>query len=602
MNASVLPLPPELHVDDPDGRHTEAAYLAVIHDAILNHPRSLQTAIGPSEIGTPCDRKIAYKLLRHPERPQPPAWLPTIGTGVHSWLEDAFDQGAYRELLASGGDQERWLTETRVTVGYIPGMGFLEGSCDLYDRYTGTVVDHKGLSLDTPIPTPSGWTTMGELAVGDQVFDRDGRVTNVTHVFPDNHRDCYRIMFEDGTTVIADDIHEWVVSHATKGEVTLSTAQLADQAFSTAPRPQRQLRINNAGALDLPDAALPIPPYTLGAWLGDGTQRGGLIGKPDDDLFARIEQDGFVVGPADKRGMTRRIEGLTAMLRAAGLIQNKHVPAEYLRASRAQRLDLLRGLMDTDGSWNRPRKQAVFCSTDPALAAAAAELVQSLGWRCTIAQEKATGFGITTTAHKVYFVPFGDNPFHLPRKADLVRVDGSARCRRRIVQSVERVESVTTRCVEVDSPSHTYLCTTAMIPTHNCVGPSSLKKYKASGPGDQYRTQAHLYGKGWANRGHKVTRVAISFLPRNDQLTGRYWWSEPYDPTIADNALARLARIHGAVAAVGAPVLAALPIADDHCLHCPFLATGSTDPANGCPGHSAAGITKTTPALTLSAN
>lgn len=278
MNASVKPLPADLHVDDPDGTLTETAYLHVIHDAILNHPRSLQTAIGPSEIGTPCDRKIAYKLLGHPERPQPPAWFPTIGTGVHSWLEDAFDQGAYRELVASGGDQERWLTETRVTVGYVPGMGFVEGSCDLYDRYTGTVVDHK------------------------------------------------------------------------------------------------------------------------------------------------------------------------------------------------------------------------------------------------------------------------------------------------------------------------------------IVGPSSLKKYKASGPGDQYRTQAHLYGKGWANRGHKVTRVAISFLPRNDQLTGRYWWSEPFDPAIADAALARLARIHGAVAAVGAPVLAALPIADDHCNFCPFLALGSTDPANGCPGHSAAGITKTTPALTLSAN
>jgi hypothetical protein len=112
--------------------------LGVITDAITNHPRSLQKHIGPSEIGEPCTRKLGYKLLNHPEvadRGVP--WYPTIGTAMHSWLEDAFGIAGVRF-----GMEGRYLLENKVDVGEVLGEN-ITGSCDLFDTWTGSVVDWK---------------------------------------------------------------------------------------------------------------------------------------------------------------------------------------------------------------------------------------------------------------------------------------------------------------------------------------------------------------------------------------------------------------------------------------------------------------------------
>jgi hypothetical protein len=108
-----------------------------IRNAINNTPRSLQARIGPSEIGTPCDRKLGYKLTGTPEaNATGDHWLATIGTAVHAWLQEIFT------MANAGQDAARWLTEFRVNAGTINGQD-LEGSCDLYDRVTATVVDWK---------------------------------------------------------------------------------------------------------------------------------------------------------------------------------------------------------------------------------------------------------------------------------------------------------------------------------------------------------------------------------------------------------------------------------------------------------------------------
>lgn len=125
-----------------DSARSGADYLNVVRTAIDNHPRSLQKQIGPSEIGDVCERKIAYKLLGTVERERPSAWKPTIGTAVHSWLEDAFDADNLAHLSDMDGE-ERWMVETKVTSGFVPGVGFITGSCDLYDRVCAHVWDHK---------------------------------------------------------------------------------------------------------------------------------------------------------------------------------------------------------------------------------------------------------------------------------------------------------------------------------------------------------------------------------------------------------------------------------------------------------------------------
>lgn len=118
-----------------------------------------------------------------------------------------------------------------------------------------------------------------------------------------------------------------------------------------------------------------------------------------------------------------------------------------------------------------------------------------------------------------------------------------------------------------------------------CVGPKQLLKYKKSGPGDQYRVQAHLYGRGWARQGRRVDHVAVMFLPRDGELKLSYLWHEPYDEQVALDALTRADGIAKLTGAAGAAALSVLPTADAYCQYCPWFKPGSKDLAGaGCPG------------------
>ena len=576
--------------------NAKQAVYDVIRGAIANHPRSLQKRIGPSEIGTPCDRRIGYKLLGQEENPRGDAWKPTVGTAVHGWLERAFDDVNLTKVIEKlgrlGDNDLEWITEQSVTVGYLADGTAITGSCDLYHRPTGTVIDHKGLHVDTPIPTPDGWTTMGRLQVGDAVFGRDGRTHTVTRVYPVNMRDCYRIVWSDGTSIVCDDIHQWPVEMKTRryAEVLRSTAELADdhlRHYGATSRPERVYRSRNTAPLELPEQDLPIDPYVLGAWLGDGNSWNGTISKPDDELFDEIGRRGYRVSEPyrDGKNLTRNVHGLAEQTRLTGLRRNKHIPAAYLRGSLQQRLDLVRGLMDTDGSWNSIRNQAIFSTTDKQMAADFMELCRSLGWNANNWEQTRQGFGLTVTAYDVAFNPHDHNPFILPRKANKVRMQGSARSRHRVIKSVTKIPTVPTVCIDVDAPDHVFLAGEGMIPTHNCVGLASLRDKKANGPGQQYRAQVHMYGAGFLMAGHKVEHVAINFLPQNGNLTDGWWWTEPFDMSIAAEAITRLRAIEAHVATSGS--VEGLTAADAWCAFCPFHLPGSTDLSAGCPGMTA---------------
>jgi hypothetical protein len=347
------------------------------------------------------------------------------------------------------------------------------------------LVDYKGLALETPLPTPDGWTTMQAVQVGDEVFGSDGRPCRVTGKSGLRYRPCYRIRFDDGSSVVCDDEHLWAVASGRHGRLrhqVLTTVDIKTTLRSSGG--QRQHRVLNASPLDLPAKDLPIDPYVLGCWLGDGSKNAGVISKPDDELFANIADCGYSLSADHNRRrdrcQTRTVLGLRRQLRDLGLLGHKHVPAAYLRGSFAQRLALLQGLMDSDGSWHRTRRQATFTTTDKGLAADVYELVVSLGWRASAADvyelvvslgrrasantHIAHGFGLTVIAHTVTFTPFNGNPFRLTRKAELVRPGGS---RQRIIHSVERTIDVPTQCIAVDSADNTYLCGEQMVPTHN---------------------------------------------------------------------------------------------------------------------------------------
>lgn len=373
------------------------------------------------------------------------------------------------------------ITHERTSGKYFDVNNWVRGKIDVTVIYPelrlAEVLDFKGLAVSTPLPTPTGWTTMGQVVVGDTLLDRAGNPCKVVGKSQVKNIKCYEIVFDDTSRVTCDKEHLWVLK---SGEV-VGVQEL-----------KRGDYIPLASPVDLPAADLPIDPYLFGWWLADGKHTSGEITKPDDFMWDEVVRRGYEVSHdyAAKAGngkcQVRTVYGIRGALNALGVIGNKRIPDLYLRASIEQRLDLLRGIMDGDGTANHTRKQAVFTSVDSTLAYQVFELAVSLGQRPKVHTVTARGFGKVTTAYHVAFSPMGLNPFLLPRKADKMAAAmavAKPRDYRRVV-SVEKVKSVPTQCVAVDSPDHTFLCTSWFIPTHNTgkrkSDPDQLMMYSAS--------------------------------------------------------------------------------------------------------------------------
>lgn len=336
----------------------------------------------------------------------------------------------------------------------------------------------KALALDTPIPTPDGWTTMGDLGVGDEVFDETGnrcRVTFTTGVMDDHP--CFRVVFSDGTSIVADAEHQWMVHDRYRQRSLIrTTAQMADTFLigSRETHRERRYSIPVAGALDTDEIMLPVDPYVLGAWLGDGATVAGRITFGESFIREEIERAGYSVGEPSPgqapRAPTCTIYGLQRSLRELGVLGNKHIPSVYLRASRRQRLAVLQGLMDTDGHIT-PKGQCEFTTTSLRLAADFTELARTMGLKPTVTTGRATLNGRDCGQKwRIQFWAFDDLPvFRMPRKFALQRPFPVKRVRSQTRQIVDviPVDSVPVKCIQVDSPSHLYLAGEAMVPTHN---------------------------------------------------------------------------------------------------------------------------------------
>ena len=158
----------------------------------------------------------------------------------------------------------------------------------------------KALSLDTPIPTPTGWTTMGEIKPGDHVLGDDGRPVRVRVVSPAwADRPCYRVSFSDGSQIIADEQHEWLTesrAERRKGEAGTirTTGDIAASVACETKDGRHNHSVRTSQALDLPPGRLPIPPYSLGVWLGDGTAQAAHFTSDDPEISMYVEAEGLV--------------------------------------------------------------------------------------------------------------------------------------------------------------------------------------------------------------------------------------------------------------------------------------------------------------------
>ncbi|MFJ4102625.1 replicative DNA helicase [Amycolatopsis japonica] len=402
----------------------------------------------------------------------------------------------------------------------------------------------KALALDTQLATPDGWTTMGEVQPGDRLIGANGRPTTVvaaTEVM--EGRPCYEVEFSDGTVLLADAEHQWLTDtrssrRSAAGPAVRTTEELAATLRCRTADGRANHSIATTAPLQLPERELPLHPYALGAWLGDGHSASARFTTADPEIICYLEGEaGLLVERHAELSYTlrlvppdpveyRRCEvcgepflpqtsqvrtcgrscggkvrfqsppvpaptcpdcgrpssgmrlcqacrnehgSVQAILRTLGVLGNKHIPVEYLRASVEQRRALLAGLLDTDGTVTHSGA-VQFAVTSKVLAEQTRELIVSLGYRCAFTTKRVKGRSEETSTAYILGFTTQDRVFwlqrkHLEQKERLTNV--RVRPHLRYVVDVRPVASVPVRCVEVDAPDHLYLAGRSMVPTHN---------------------------------------------------------------------------------------------------------------------------------------
>ena len=389
-----------------------------------------------------------------------------------------------------------------------PKQEIFHAAAEAETVYGGAKGGGKALSLDTLIPTPDGWTTMGDIKPGDTVFGVEGEIQTVLATSGIMHdRKCYKLTFDDNTEVVADEGHLWHTYTANEREALYKrtdeyrerrrkirklrgkgkrndlalwnknnppeTKEAPQGALRTTEEIARTLITRNDGLrnhvvintkeLELPEADLPLNPYVLGVWLGDGSKEKSEITTADIEIIDYIEKAGFLCRKKpNKYGYTAY--GLITALRSLGINSEKAIPNMYLRASAEQRLELIKGLMDTDGH-ARKHGGVEFTSTNLRLAEGLKELVVSMGWKTTVKEGKATLNGkYISPKYRVVFTP-DRYVFRLKRKIEKQKLTRSPITGRRVIVECKEVESVPVQCIKVTGGM--FLCTKNMIPTHN---------------------------------------------------------------------------------------------------------------------------------------
>ncbi|MGI9003360.1 MAG: replicative DNA helicase [Pseudonocardia sp.] len=295
----------------------------------------------------------------------------------------------------------------------------------------------KALALDTPLPTPAGWTTMGEVAVGDELIGADGvptRVVAATEVLVG--RPCYEIELSDGTVIVADAGHQW----------------LTKTRAARRPRPQGPARIGPAvRTTEQIRATLrcsPVPGDDADAVLNHSVDPGAALQLPHVELS---------------------VEPYTMGVRLCREAETASVPARYQRASQTQRRALLAGLLDTDAAVTTTGDLQLSV-TSRRFADDVHELVVGLGYRCSITTAPVGGRCPGPSTSYVLTITCGDEVFRSERKRLLHKERSAEHGHRRsprYVTDVRPVPSVPVRCVQVANDTHLYLAGHSMIPTHN---------------------------------------------------------------------------------------------------------------------------------------
>ena len=362
-----------------------------------------------------------------------------------------------------------------------------DGHLDLWSRG-----HYKNFQCFQALRTPSGVRLHGELQVGEYVYSPEGKPVKILAKTGDLYDpEMYYLTFFDQNNSVQEEIHcgsdhLWDVEFFDQRRISgtnkrigwtkarLSTRELVERTH----RMQKVqspcwYRVAFAKPLQMPHKRLPIQPYTLGAWLGDGTSKAATIGNNDDQLWARIEAEGHKISHdhcAKDNCQVRTIYGLLDKLRQCGLAnctsRTKHIPHLYLSSSLEQRTNLIQGLMDTDGSIT-DRGDYVYTTISEQLSRDVAELLKTLGVLPNVNPYEFIKDGEPYVYYKVQFAPCAEIEFFsLDYHKERIRKKGRNIGERFwFIKDVHPAPTVKSHCIQVEGGR--YIVGENNIPTHN---------------------------------------------------------------------------------------------------------------------------------------
>jgi len=347
---------------------------------------------------------------------------------------------------------------------------------------------NKMLDIQTPICMADGsWKRLEDICDGDRILGRDGQATTVLRAHEIQYpKKAYKLTFASGDEIVAGGEHLWTIQTAWDKEKGTWRTVDTDTIY------QMDSRLKKRGTISVPrvqrpefDGAgnLPIDPYVLGLWLGNGSSYDPVITLRDDDVVESLREWARSSGGDIKEYFDPRlpksknfyvsVPGLYSTLRSLGLMKTrgesdgacKHIPEIYKCAKYAERLELLRGLMDTDGSFDSG-STVVFSQSEGPLLWDVVDLIHSLGgWVTPHKVTAESNFNRTKDFYLLRFRVF-DNPFRADRKASqwsppAVETD------RQAIRSIEPVEICKMRCLTVDAKDGLFCVGKIFTITHN---------------------------------------------------------------------------------------------------------------------------------------
>lgn len=349
--------------------------------------------------------------------------------------------------------------------------------------------------LDAQVLTPTGWTTMGEVSLGDWVIGSDGGSHRVIGVYPQGEQEIYRVEFADGGSTECTPDHLWTVSNGydRKRGVTrsLTLAELMDAGIQYDSGAYKwAVPLVDPVEFDQAAEPLPVDPYLLGLLLGDGSFRGNRAGggqhgsvtmaaaaEDAEELAGRIASripDGTTLQCRDRRTWSEFYfagpggpypASLKVAIRGLGLwgkgSRDKFIPPSYLTATVKDRVAVLQGLIDSDGSIDVRQPNLVRLTTNSdRLAAGAVELVRGLGGLASMTQHG----GRDRWTVVVRRLPDWIVPARLLRKTSRYEPATMPRCR--TIVAATKVDTKPTQCIRVDVEDSLYV-TDDYVVTHN---------------------------------------------------------------------------------------------------------------------------------------